>query len=273
MYYANDKDGDRVFIDDAQKGEKYTCPACGDELIIKRGYIVDHHFAHKPHKNCDPWYKDRMSSWHRKFQSKFPPECQEIVLWNEDHTEFHVADVFYTLKGIGNVVEFQHSPISRKEFVLRSEFYLSLGHRLIWIFDFCECEHEKRILYKDKDTDNNRISIIWPGKDRVRFLDHFDKQEFAEPGYFYILFHIKAGLGEEIELSPYNGYSRSAWEYVYPFEPEYFFIKPCRSYINSLAEFEAYYYGEEEFYDDLSHTSYLITKERKNQCLNNDSNK
>lgn len=273
MYYANDKDGDRVFIDDAQKGQNYTCPACGDKLIIKRGYVVAHHFAHKAHKNCDPWYKDRMSAWHRKLQSMFPPECQEVVLWNEDHSEFHVADVFYMRKGIGNVVEIQHSPISRKEFILRSDFYLSLGYKLIWIFDFCECDQEKRILYTEKDTTNHRMRIVWPGKDRVRFLDYLDRAEYANPGYFHIIFHIKTGLGEEFEHDSYNGYSWTTWEYVSPFEREYCFIQPRNPYIECLDEFEAYYYGEEEFYDDISHTSFLITQEKQSKENNTQNSK
>ena len=36
------------------------------------------------------------------------------------------------------VIEFQHSPISRKEFNKRNWFYTKAGYKLIWIFDFID---------------------------------------------------------------------------------------------------------------------------------------
>lgn len=150
MYYASDKSGNRVFIDNAQKGIDYYCPACKAKMIMKCGDIVAHHFSHKARKLCDPWYKDRMSDWHRKLQSMFPEDCQEVTVWNDSHSEVHFADVMFSYKGTGHVLEFQHSPITRKEFISRSSFYLGLGYKLTWIFDFCECEKPKKFYTRER---------------------------------------------------------------------------------------------------------------------------
>ena len=52
--YAHDINGNLVHIDDAQKGQKYTCPNCGVELLLKISKIPEgqkyhrrNHFAHK----------------------------------------------------------------------------------------------------------------------------------------------------------------------------------------------------------------------------------
>ena len=52
--YAHDINGNLVHIDDAQKGQKYNCPNCGAELLLKISKIPEgqkyhrrNHFAHK----------------------------------------------------------------------------------------------------------------------------------------------------------------------------------------------------------------------------------
>lgn len=54
LTYAYDVNGNLVHIDNAQKGQKYTCPTCGVELILKISKIPEgqkyhrrNHFAHK----------------------------------------------------------------------------------------------------------------------------------------------------------------------------------------------------------------------------------
>lgn len=261
MYYASDKSGNRVYIENAKRGNDYFCPACKAQMTMKCGDVVAHHFSHKARKLCDPWYKDRMSDWHRKLQSMFPEECQEVTVWNDSHSEIHFADVMFSYNGAHYVLEFQHSPISRKEFISRSSFYLSLGYKLIWIFDFCECESPKKILYTSKEPSEHKISIVWPGRDRLHFLDGLNRLQYSETGNFHIFFHICTGLGKEVEHSLDSGFSWSTWEYVNPFQQEYCFVEPRSMYIDDLANFDAIYYDEEEFYEWLSITAHRARME------------
>ena len=267
MFYANDETGRRVFIDDANRNNHYFCPACGTKMIMRCGDIIAHHFSHKAHKNCDPWYTDKMSAWHRDFQSLFPSECQEVIVWNADHTEFHIADVLYRSEKTINVIEFQHSQLSRREFIERSVFYLDLGYKLFWVFDFRDPDHYKKILYTEKDDTDRYISLVWPGKDRPRFLDGLDRYEYADRGNFHILFHISTGLGEEVEHSNDNGFEWSTWEYVNVFSRETLFVEPRSMYIEDLKEFDAICYDEEEFYEMLDRQAKIAKKNVK--CVNN----
>jgi hypothetical protein len=51
--YAEKDDSSLIRIEDAIKGEKYYCPGCKNEFILRKGQIRQHHFAHKdPSPNC-----------------------------------------------------------------------------------------------------------------------------------------------------------------------------------------------------------------------------
>jgi hypothetical protein len=86
-----------------------------------------------------------MSDWHRGWQEKFPEECQEIVLENNEIK--HRADVLIN----NTVIEFQHSRITHEEILERNKFYLSCGHPVVWVFDANEPSY--KIKNKNKNND------------------------------------------------------------------------------------------------------------------------
>ena len=131
MFFAIDKNGERVHINDVLDDETYFCPSCGEELALKKGSIKLHHFSHKSNSLCnDAWHYD-MSEWHSEWQNKFPKQYQEIVKTFEGET--HRADVLIEETKV--VIEFQHSPLSFEEFIDRNGFYVELGYTVIWVFD------------------------------------------------------------------------------------------------------------------------------------------
>ena len=71
--YAHDIDHNLVHINDSQKGQKYTCPHCGAELLLKIGKVRSAHFAHKV-KIAD---ENRCSEsvLHKQFKEK----CSEVI--------------------------------------------------------------------------------------------------------------------------------------------------------------------------------------------------
>lgn len=145
MYYAVNAEGKRVFIEDAQPGDQYFCPQCGELLVQKKGSMREHHFAHMMNIDCDPWKYD-MSEWHRSWQSLFPESTREVVVQYDG--EKHRADVL-----VGRtVIEFQHSPMTSQEFWKRNYFYRNAGYFVMWIFDMIdEFNNEKIICREDKD--------------------------------------------------------------------------------------------------------------------------
>ena len=147
MRIALDKNGNRVHIDSAKVGEEYFCPSCGSGLILRKGDIRIHHFAHKINCICaDSWHYD-MTDWHHNWQSLFPVECQEVI--KSLGGEKHRADVL--IEETKTVIEFQHSPLSSTEFEARNEFYNKLGYKVVWIFDVSEQYFDENIENYKKD--------------------------------------------------------------------------------------------------------------------------
>lgn len=145
MFISLDKNNKRTTIYEALKSpkEKYSCPCCKGELLIRDGSVNVSHFAHKTLLDCDDFSHD-MSKWHRKWQEQFPEKYREIII--EYHGEKHIADIC-----IGDIVlEIQHSPISASEFERRNRFYGNAGYYVIWIFDTIEQEEEGRIFLLDE---------------------------------------------------------------------------------------------------------------------------
>lgn len=117
-------DGNRA---EAVKGAKGICPNCESEVIAKCGEFKQPHWSHKAIRNCDPWWENE-TEWHRNWKNNFPIEWQEIVKYDEQTGEKHIADI---CTNYGLVVEFQHSHINPQERVKREAFHKSM----IWIVD------------------------------------------------------------------------------------------------------------------------------------------
>lgn len=56
------KDGNIVSIDDVPNGKECgcVCPACGDELIARKGQKRMHHFAHRSNEDCEYGYESSL---------------------------------------------------------------------------------------------------------------------------------------------------------------------------------------------------------------------
>lgn len=149
MQFANNENGVRVHIGDAEKEENYFCPYCNAPLIQCRGRVKIPYFSHKKGHLCsDTWNYDQMSEWHLNWQEQYPRENREVSITNTFGR--HRADVLIN----GTVIEFQHSPISVEEFNARNEFYTACGYRVTWLFD--EREHYRKTL-----TEYNATCYRW----------------------------------------------------------------------------------------------------------------
>lgn len=87
LLYAYDDNNNLVHIDNAQKGNKYTCPSCGAELILRKSKIPEgqkyhkrNHFAHKG--NSDNHCSE--SFLHKLFKEKCAEYINEKILKNEN---------------------------------------------------------------------------------------------------------------------------------------------------------------------------------------------
>ena len=62
MEYALTADHHRVHAFDAEKGQEYYCPVCGNQVIPRQGEVNSWHFAHVT--SC-------MDDWNRIFPKMF----------------------------------------------------------------------------------------------------------------------------------------------------------------------------------------------------------
>ena len=155
MEYALTADHHRVHALDAEKGQEYYCPVCGNQVIPRQGEVNSWHFAHVT--SCvDDWKYD-MSEWHRNWQNRFPESTREVVI--EYKGESHRADI---LTG-GYVIEFQHSPITSTEFERRNLFYTKAGYKVIWVFDETEAYANEYIIGSGDNCDK----FVWKWPNRV----------------------------------------------------------------------------------------------------------
>lgn len=248
MFFANNVYGERIHIDNANVKDEYFCPACGSAMIQKRGNLTAHHFAHKMSANCDSWYTEKLSAWHKHMQSYFKESVQEVIIWDKQYSEYHIADIALQAKQTKIVIEFQHSAISQNEFLSRSKFYLKCGYQIIWVFDFYEGKNSKKIYIADKYEDGT-VQLIWPGRDRVKFLDQID---FSNCGrQLFIFFHVNTGQGIQVQHDCEGFYQWKTWEYV-PFCRQPCFISIDLSSLTDFSDFFAKYYTEDEFHKKLN---------------------
>ena len=145
---------------EASKGAKGLGQSCGAEMIAKCGDFKINHWAHKKIRQCDSWWETE-TQWHREWKGNFPIEWQEIIQFDKDTNEKHIADV-RTDKGL--VIEFQHShinPIERKQ---REAFYKNM----IWIVDGTRLQRDiLRFLKAQKEF----VRMDKPGIFGIEFAD------------------------------------------------------------------------------------------------------
>lgn len=153
MFVAIDRNENEITIDEAASRGDYFCKTCFKPVIVKKGQIMVHHFAHARSFKCtDDWNNSGnegacydVSKWHHEWQLLYPKDNTEIILSSGDIK--HRADVLID----NTVIEFQHSNISSKHFQERTNFYINLGYKVIWLFDFTD-EFENNSITKLLDT-------------------------------------------------------------------------------------------------------------------------
>ena len=138
MFFALDQNRNRVNAEDGVF-TNCICPACECPVIQRKGEINRHHFAHDPKARKDalcPYDLNKdyinMSEWHIRMQEYFPKEQREKIFTDRKTGEKHIADVYIEEKN--TVLEFQYSSISQNEFLKRTNFYLTEGYRVAWLF-------------------------------------------------------------------------------------------------------------------------------------------
>lgn len=259
MFMAFIKNTDhRVYIDEAileNKEGKYVCPICRGKLIVKNGHINAAHFAHESLNECDTFSSD-MSEWHKAWQEIFPRRNREVVLertltnvqYEGAARVYHFSNMTYEkfieykestqrkeliirhradVLACGYAIEFQHSPISSKEFNERNWFYISCGYKVIWIFDFIEEYEDGRIMLTEewhrKNESGAKYKWNYASKTFCDFLPQEHKPQYIDDewwkGDITVFFQISdsqeegVGIMEKVIWAAADDYGHSTFKY------------------------------------------------------------
>lgn len=130
--------GQRIEAAEALKGACYGCPECTAELILKKGRVVVHHFAHKPLAGCAYARGETLAHLSgklalcRSFRARgLDADVERPVLSVAGDRR---ADVLVGYQHHGRrAIELQHSPIDLSQIEHRTAAYISAGVPVLWV--------------------------------------------------------------------------------------------------------------------------------------------
>lgn len=147
--------GEKIIARDAKRGNgQYTCPSCGDQVILHKGMVRIHHFAHTPDSSCG--YGVGESEFHRKAKQEIYDalccypwlECEiEKVLTNSR------ADVFVHSKTSDRnyAIEVQISQLTMEKIIERTERYNAQRIYTMWLFEWSNDLYSERYRPSEKE--------------------------------------------------------------------------------------------------------------------------
>lgn len=147
MLTAMKEEGIKVFADEVYKsdGDKYYCPECGSELILRQGTKNIWHFAHKEDNGICIFRKYDNESVNHKLMKKTIKEIiekdNECIISDLEHKVgskiadyyFEVKDRFGQIKKIAIECVETHTDID--VFRAKTEYYVKQGVYVMWMFN------------------------------------------------------------------------------------------------------------------------------------------
>jgi len=126
----------RVLARDIDRGSgPFKCPICGNEVILRKGQVRIHHFAHRAKLSCTHGAGE--SDQHRRAKEelfeamKNEPGVEQCEL--ECVLNGVVADVYFEWNGARIALEVQRSTLSPDELEHRTRQYEQNGIYVLWL--------------------------------------------------------------------------------------------------------------------------------------------
>lgn len=135
------KDGVKVVASEESKGNMpFACPECERPVLLKKGLVKIHHFAHVPLVTCA--YGLGESEEHRQCKAKLYEILRQDnrVTWCELEKRLVTVrpDIFFFLGETAVAVEVQLSSLSPDQLSFRTSEYLRKGIHVLWLPKFSE---------------------------------------------------------------------------------------------------------------------------------------
>jgi competence CoiA-like predicted nuclease len=143
MKIVLNSDNQLVSVDDLNLGlhrsSFYRCPECHEQVIYVSEFDCSFsYFKHYSESRCTfdgnkfhAKYANKMSNFHKNWQSIFPSRCLEVPIGN------NYANIYLTRESFNLVIEIQNSKISYFTLVERQKVYINHNKNrdLLWIFN------------------------------------------------------------------------------------------------------------------------------------------
>ena len=167
MLVALDKDSQRVDAFDSKKYDKdgnkkiYKCPQCHSNVILKKGQVRIHHFAHD-HNDINCGFGVGESEEHLKMKYEIKNIINKYNICNKIELEWpldnFIADCYCEMVDQFNiirkvVIECVCKNYDYDHFVAKNEYYAKNNIYVIWIFSL-------RTIFKNEITDEKSIPFL-----------------------------------------------------------------------------------------------------------------
>ena len=129
-------DNQKVFASASIKEEApFSCPGCAGELVLRKGKIKIHHFAHKPPFNCSRGEGETEAHRHCKESIYQNLRTRPNVSHIDVEADFGsvISDVYAIINGVPVAIEIQRSALSVNEITRRTSEYYKLGINVLWL--------------------------------------------------------------------------------------------------------------------------------------------
>lgn len=141
------RDSEKVFARESEKLDSpFTCPSCKNEVILKKGNIKIHHFAHKPPVTCQ--YGKGETEVHRLCKETIYLELKKMSHVTDLDIEANlggsIADIYCRIKNIPIAIEIQRSTLSVSEITERTIKYEKLGIYVLWLALYNEALNKEK---------------------------------------------------------------------------------------------------------------------------------
>jgi competence protein CoiA len=126
----------KVIARDVQKSDgPFFCPKCRQEMILRKGRVKTHHFAHKPPVSCQ--YGKGESEFHRICKQAIYDSLHQVDGVDSCELEKDLGnvapDIYFENKSIKIAIEVQISNLTMDKIIERTKEYNRLGIYVLWL--------------------------------------------------------------------------------------------------------------------------------------------
>ena len=228
--------GVRVTATEAEKGGSYHCPACKAELVLRKGAIKIHHFAHRPPVDCAWGSGETLAHLEAKqlIHAAFAPRAFRAEMeWPvEGLSGDRRADVFvWDMRGAKVAFELQHTAIGAGEMAKRSAAYMAAGIAVLWL-PFLRARYRAAAERPPAGEDGDWLIRPYAPRPFERWLDLFHHHEL----WFWAPRSGKVMRGRLESLGA--GQSQMALRLWGPYDPGRLALRAGRRKAVSLARYD-----------------------------------